>query len=193
LAFFGASNSASSYTLPISWRERCWFASSLLLNCASIASIAEQVIQRPSVLTRALEEYHRFVGGWLGSIPVLGIIGDPTHWVGIAVTLMGGVFCAANFYMLRSDGVTVIGFLFDRTRFHGRLVYRTIISCARAIALYLLGPIICLRAFYNAIIKRAPYQTEFDFTFQPHKVLLYYMSVVVGVVGALFLANAIAP
>ena len=192
VAFFGTSHSARQYTLPISWRERCWFFASLLLNCASIASIADLIVQRPSALTRALDDYHRLIATWLCP-PVPEIVNDPTHWVTIALTLMGGIFCAANFYMLRTDGVTVLGFLFDRTRFHGGLAYRSSITCVRAAALYALGPIICLRSFYIAVIRAAPFQTEFDFTFQPKKVLLYYLLVVAAVVGALFAANVIAP
>ena len=119
--------------------------------------------------------------------------GGSSHWVTIALTLMGGVFCAANFYMLRTDGVTVFGFLFDRSRFHGGFAYRVCITCYRAAALYLLGPFICLRSFHFALIQRAPYQTEFGFTFQPHKVLFYYLAVVAAVVAGLFIANALVP
>lgn len=193
VAFFGSSHPASSYTLPISWRERCWFFASVLLNCVSIASIADQIVQRPSVVTRALGEYQRFIGQWLDLVPALAIFGDPSHWVTITLTLMGGVFCAANFYMLRTDGVTVLGFLFDGSRFHGGFAYRVSITCYRAAALYLLGPFICLRSFYIALIQGAPYQTEFGFTFQPHRVLFYYLAVVAAVVSGLFAANALAP
>jgi hypothetical protein len=104
--------------------------------------------------------------------------------------VMGGVFCAANFYLLRTDGMTVFGFLFDRSKFQGNWLYRLQYASVRTAALYVVGPALC--CYLVLVAMSAPYQTVFGLTFQPRKVASYYLTLIVVVVTALVGAYAIS-
>jgi hypothetical protein len=101
---------------------------------------------------------------------------------------MGGVFCSFNAYTLHTEGQTVFQRFFDMSMFQGGTLYRWYFSITRALALYVLGPVLCLYLCYIAVVRGAPYQDVMGFSFQPTKVFVYYASLVSGILLLLWAA-----
>lgn len=187
------SASPRMYRLSLKWHEKAWFGASLILNVLSLASLVDQSLSKPSIISTALFLYQSLTERVVSSLPLIGPFyqaHSPLH-AGLVqlFVLMGGIFCSTNFYTLQTEGTTVFQRLFDLSRFKGNLVYRLQYASVRTSCLYLLGPPLYVYLLYVAVSKRAPYQRVFGFTFQPKRILAYYGTLVVLVSACLWAAG----
>lgn len=174
---------------PLKWYDRAWFVASLVLTGLSLATALDHLLGWPSSLSPILVAYSALLSSI--SMALLGR-GSQLLWhFEHLFVLMGGVFCSLNYYTLQTEGQTVFRRLRDMSRLQGGggALHSLLFAFKRASALYLLGPFVCLYLCYVAVTSRAAYHEVFDFTFQPAKILFYYLSLFSAVTLILWLTS----
>jgi hypothetical protein len=168
--------------------EHSWFAISLAFNLLGIAGVAEDALKWKSFLFSILVYYRRYITDpvhdalawlWPFSFPL-------PYAVSHSVVLMAGFFAAANFYTIQTEGTSVIDRLLTNHCREGGLVARGACLVSSVIALYVLGPIIYLRAFFSGPRR---IHRVLGFVFCPAQVLRYYVILVVSAVSLIFILS----
>ena len=173
----------------VSWTVRAWFWASVILNGLSLGAFLEQFFIVPSVLSAVLHFEQRvfeFIWRGLGIPPtvtgtrIIALLGQ-------VLVFMGGIYAAANYYSLRTEGQSVIQRIHDTDCRRGKFPW--ICAVAKSFGLYLAGPVLLPIVLLKACLHQAPTQRIWGFTFRPSHVAAYYGVLVVGVVVTLATAS----
>jgi hypothetical protein len=107
------------------------------------------------------------------------------------LVFMGGVFAAANFYALHTEGQSVFARVHDTSCRSGRFAW--LCATCKTATIYASGPVLLLFLLWKAMARHAPMQRVLGFTFRPAHVAAYYVSVVGAVAMTLVLAGYLYP
>jgi len=173
----------------LKWHERAWFAVSVLLNVVSLSAAVDEILGWRSWVTDALAWYRHLTAAILTMSGLIPPHTPPTivAFISQLLVFMGGVFAAANFYALHTEGQSVFRRVRDTacpTGLVGRLC-----ALLKTAVIYLLGPAILLFLLWKAFTRAAPMQRTLGFTFRPAQVAAYYATLVGSVALALALAG----
>ena len=177
----------------LKWHERAWFAVSVLLNVLSLSALIDEFLGWRSWFSASLMVYRALTGAVLiqvGLVPPL----TPQPLVTLITQLlvfMGGVFAAANFYALHTEGQSVFARVHDTGCHPGRFAW--LCATCKTAAIYASGPALLLFLLWKALARGAPMQRVLGFTFRPAHVAAYYVSVVVAVAITLALTGYLYP
>jgi hypothetical protein len=160
-----------------------------LLNVVSLSSFIDEILGWRSWVSDALLWYRALTAN------ILQYSGLVPHHVPSAIVaiisqllvFMGGVFAAANFYALRTEGQSVFRRVYDtacRPSSFARLC-----AISKTAVIYLLGPALLLFVLWKSLSRRTPIQRVLGFTFRPSHVAAYYLSLLGSVTIALVLAG----
>jgi hypothetical protein len=154
-------------------RSWVWLSISLLLNSLSLLSIAEQYMPSGSPLALIVDAYQSLFGALTKRDPLF------PQPVPEAFVIMGGVFAAANYFALKADGTNITNrLLFLNSRKPFVVKWWSVFS--RLIILYVSGPF----AFIFLAVKNLQHGRRFarylGISFEPLRVVLYYLLLISG-------------
>src|SRR5262245_22825891 len=169
----------------LKWHERAWFAVSVFLNVVSLSSLIDEILGLRSWLSDPLTFYRNLTSAILLHS---GLAPPKTPAVVVAIVsqmlvFMGGVFAAANFYALHTEGQSVFRRVHDTSCRSSRFSW--LCAARKTIVIYFLGPALLLFLLWKALTRGAPIQRTLGFTFRPSHVAAYYGSLVGAVALAL--------
>jgi hypothetical protein len=144
-----------------------WLSVSIVLNSLSLLSIAEQHSPTGSSLTV-------FIGTYRSAFTTL-TTGDPLFppWVKEAFVIMGGVFAAANYFVLKADGANILNRLLFVNRNKPSMEKYWSITY-RIIILYAFGIFIFLFLSARNLLRGRRFARVMDIAFEPARVVRYY-------------------
>ena len=171
------------------WHERAWFATSVLLHVVSLSAFIDEILGWRSWVSDALVWYRTLVATAIASSGLVPHYTPEEIVAGASQMLvfMGGVFAAANFYALRTEGQSVFQRVYDTSCRPRRFAW--LCAVRKTVVIYLLGPALLLYVLWKALAHGAPLQKILGFTFRPSHVAAYYLSLVGSVAMALALAG----
>jgi hypothetical protein len=177
----------------LKWHERAWFVVSVLLNVLSLSALIDEFLGWRSWFSAILILYRALTGVVLIKV---GLVPPATPQLLVTLisqllVFMGGMFAAANFYALRTEGQSVFARVHDTSCRSSRFAW--LCAACKTAAIYASGPVLLLFLLWKAVTRGAPIQRVLGFTFRPAHVATYYVSVVVAVAITLVLAGYLYP
>ena len=166
----------------VALRARLWLAGSILLNALALEGVANRLVPIDGPLQTIATWYSTITGLFLAKIA--SAFGIDAHWhvpISDVLIFMGGFFAAANYFVLRSDGQSVL----DRIRAIGcpRLSALSHWTCVgqKMLVLYALGPLIYAYYSVTCLIRRRRYYRAHGFTFAPLHIVSHYALLITSV------------
>jgi hypothetical protein len=163
-------------------RARLWLAGSVVLNALALEGIANRLIPIEGPLQAIAKWYSTLTGFFFAKIAAA--LGIGAHWhvpISDVLIFMGGFFAAANYFVLRSDGQSVL----DRIRAIGcsRISALSHWTCVgqKMFVLYALGPLIYAYCSVTCLIRRRRYYRAHGFTFAPLHIVSHYTLLIISV------------
>lgn len=161
--------------------EHVWLGLSIFLNILGIAGIAEDILKWRSFLANLFSYYRRYVTEPIYNF-FSAILPDFLQFplpyaVSDLLVLMAGFFAAANFYTIQTEGESVIKRVWKTHCHEGGFIARSACLVVSVSGLYVLGPLIYLRAL---IISRRRIHRVLGFAFSPVQIMRYYLFLVIG-------------
>jgi hypothetical protein len=161
--------------------EHAWLGLSIALNILGIAGIAEDTLKWKSFLANLLYYYRRYVTEVIYNF--FSLIWPDFLWfplpyaVSDLLVLMAGFFAAANFYTIQTEGMSVIERVWKAHCNKGGFIARGACLIVSIGGLYILGPLIYLRALITGP-KRI--HRVLGFVFSPAQIMRYYLILLIG-------------
>jgi len=161
--------------------EHAWLGLSIALNILGIAGIAEDALKWKSFLTNLLYYYRRYITELIYNF--FSLIWPDFLWfplpyaVSDLLILTAGFFAAANFYTMQTEGTSVIDRVSKTHCNKGGFVARNACLVASVAGLYILGPLVYLRALATGPTR---IHRVLGFVFCPAQIVRYYFTLLIG-------------
>lgn len=168
--------------------EHAWLGLSIALNILGIAGIAEDTLKWKSFLANLLYYYRHYVTDAIYKF--FGLIWPNFLWFPLPyaasdlLVLMAGFFAAANFYTIHTEGTSVIERVWKTHCNKGGFIARSGCLIVNVGGLYILGPLIYMRALITGP-KRI--HRVLGFVFSPAQIMRYYLILIVGAAVLIFI------
>jgi hypothetical protein len=161
--------------------EHVWLGLSIFLNILGIAGIAEDTLKWRSFLANLFSYYRHYVTEpiytFVSAILPPFLQFPLPYVVSDLLVLMAGFFAAANFYTIQTEGESVTRRVWKTHCNEGGFIVRSACLVVSVSGLYVLGPLIYLRAL---ITDRTRIHRVLGFTFSPKQIMRYYLFLVLG-------------